>query len=92
MSGDALPYSDDLVATFGETVFAYLRTEGPGIEPRRLLVGLLNAGVGLVDTSRRSFLVDLNVHQGVQVRLREIERQHPPRHIVPAIVWKGLPR
>lgn len=72
MSAD-LPYAPDLLARFTETVAQYRREHGQGIDSARLATGLLNNGVGLVDTSRRAFLVDLDVYQGSQQRLREAE-------------------
>jgi|GEM_PF-4479769 len=47
-------------------------------------------GIGLVDLSRQAFLVDQTVHEGVLWRLARLRRQHPPRIVVPAVVWKDL--
>ncbi len=74
---DALPYTDELLAKVTETLAAYRRAHGPmdigGIDTSRLAIGLLNNGVGLVDTSRKAFLVDLDVYQGSQARQRTLE-------------------
>jgi len=68
-----LPYAPELLARFTETVAQYRREHGQGIDAARLATGLLNNGIGLVDTARRAFLVDLDVYQGSQQRLRDLE-------------------
>lgn len=72
MSAD-LPYKPELLARFTETVAQYRREHGQGIDAARLATGLLNNGIGLIDTARRAFLVDLDVYQGSQQRLRDLE-------------------
>ena len=47
-------------------------------------------GVGLVDTSRSTFLVDARVHEGVLFRLARLRRQQPPRLVVKPETWRGL--
>lgn len=47
-------------------------------------------GVGLVDLSRSTFLVDTRVHEGVLFRLARLRRQQPPRLIVKPETWRGL--
>lgn len=71
-----LPYTDELLATVEATIAAYRRKHGQGFDIRRLATGLLNAGIGLIEIRRRSFLVDLDVHTGVLQRLRAAEARN----------------
>ena len=50
----------------------------------------LELGIGLIPTARRMFLIDQVVHEGVLWRLDRLRRQHPPKRVIPATVWKGL--
>lgn len=50
----------------------------------------LKHGIGLIPMARRMFLIDQVVHEGVLWRLNRLRRQHPPKRVIPATVWKGL--
>lgn len=73
MATGELPYSDDLLDKVREVIAAYRREHGNDIDVRRLATGLFNSGVGLIDTSRRAFLVDLDVHTNTLLQARALE-------------------
>lgn len=65
MADTELPYTDELLERANGAIADVLA------EPyaRPLAAALLRRGVGLIDTARRAFLVDLTVHEGVLHRL-----------------------
>lgn len=61
-----------------------------GVSAKDLALAMQAQGLALVDATRTTFLIDQRVHEGVLWRLDRLRRQHPPRLIVSATVWRGL--
>lgn len=91
MSVEALPFTNELLARVTDAIAACRRDHGNHIQTNKLVAALLADSVGLVDTSRTTFLVDVRVHEGVLFRLDRLRRQHPPHFVVKAETWRGLP-
>lgn len=88
---DSLPYSDELLMRVTDAIASCRRDHGNHIQTNKLAAALLAGNVGLVDTSRTTFLVDARVHEGVLFRLHLQRQQNQPHRIVQAETWKGLP-
>lgn len=86
---------DLLAPEFAQKVNDLLRDYSPQTDdlPDAQVVAraLHKKGITLIDATRSTFLVDVRVHEGVLFRLALFRRQNPPRRIVKAETWKGLP-
>lgn len=83
-------YTDALVEKVRETIAAYRRAHGQGIDARRLATALFNNGVALVDRDRKGALVDERVYAGALARCHAAERRAPVHRMPPAAVWITL--
>lgn len=82
-----LPYTEELLARAAETLAAYRREHGQGIDMRKLAGRLTANRVYLVDATRQRSLVDETVYQGALFRGANWRALAEAREPVPMILF-----